>query len=345
MYYNYEIRSNGYEEILYLYLTMKYEFSKELTNSEDLGRRTKNFIQNNNIPFRGSKVYLVIDGIVVKVLDLAKDNINTSKVYFCDTYHLNIVLEDKSICEIKLREYLQSILLENYSNNLEIEVLKAITILFTTYALKMMKEENKLLSNNNFVNYKPLKYYEDKFINYKQLIEKINIIINSVDGLYLTYKNNYILPFIHYSNTGKTKTNSTYPYLSSVKSLWDLSAPTYLDITNIDYSELNKKLSSNIDSNSKIEMFKKDNSITIKFNNKVFNLEEIRQLFNLKSSEIYIIAYPNYLKFITIGRGHFYGLSIFGSNEIAKNGGKFYDILKYYFPKVALYQIKKELSK
>ena len=36
MHYNYEIRSNGYEEILYLYLTMKYEFSKELTNSNDL---------------------------------------------------------------------------------------------------------------------------------------------------------------------------------------------------------------------------------------------------------------------------------------------------------------------
>ena len=90
MHYNYEIRNNGYEEVLYLYLTMKYEFSKELTNSNDLGRRTKNFIQNNNIPFHGNKVYLIIDGIVVKILDLSKDNLYPSKSYFSDVFTINI---------------------------------------------------------------------------------------------------------------------------------------------------------------------------------------------------------------------------------------------------------------
>ena len=30
MFYRYEIKNNGKEEILYLYLTMSYEFSKEL---------------------------------------------------------------------------------------------------------------------------------------------------------------------------------------------------------------------------------------------------------------------------------------------------------------------------
>ena len=340
MYYNYEIRSNGYEDILYLYLTMKYEFSKELTNSNDLGRRTKNFIQNNNIPFRGNKVYLIVDGIVVKVLDLSKENINTNK-FFSDTFNLNITLEDDSICEITLREYLQSILLDKYNN--ETEVLKAIAILFTTYALKMMKEE-KCLSYDRFITYRSLKYYQDKFNNYNQLITRINNIINSIDGLYLAYQNEYILPFIHYSNEGKTKTNSNYPYLSSVKSLWDLAAPTYLNITNITYEELNNCLKTNINSNTKIEIYKKDNSRIIKFNNKIFTIEEIKQLLNLKSLEIYIISYPKYLKFITIGNGNSYGLSIYGSNEIAKNGGKYYDILKYYFPKTVLYKNIKELS-
>lgn len=341
MHYNYEIRSNGYEEILYLYLTMKYEFSKELTNSNDLGRRTKNFIQNNNIPFNGNKVYLIIDGIVVKILDLSKDNLYPSKSYFSDVFTINIVLEDNSICEITLREYLQSILLDNY--NCEIEVLKAIAILFTTYALKMMREEKKLVYNK-FITYKTLNYYQDKLINYKHLINKLNTIINSIDGLYLTYQNEYILPFIHYSNEGKTKTNSLYPYLSSVKSLWDLASPTYLEITNISYDEINNKLKVNINSTSKIEMYKKEDSLTIKLGNKVFNLEEIRQSFNLKSLEIYIISYPTYLKFITIGRGNSYGLSIYGSNEIAKNGGKYYDILKYYYPKTILSKNIKELS-
>ena len=71
MFYRYEIKNNGIENILYLYLTMNYEFSKELTNQSDdseLKRRTNNFIKNNGIQFDGKKVYLVIDGIIVKHL-------------------------------------------------------------------------------------------------------------------------------------------------------------------------------------------------------------------------------------------------------------------------------------
>ena len=240
MYYNYEIRDN----ILYLYLTMKYEFSKELTNSKDLGRRTRNFIENNNIPFHGNKVYFIVDGIVVKVIDLNKDIIPVNN-YFCDNFNLNIVLEDNSICEITLREYLQSILLDSYNNH--IEVLKAIAILFTTYALK-----EKQIVYNKFITYKSLKYYQDKLLNYNTIINKINDLINSIDGLYLTYQNQLILPFIHYSNEGKTKDNPNYPYLTAVKSLWDLAAPTYLEITNITYTEINRKLKINLNSSSKI---------------------------------------------------------------------------------------------
>lgn len=340
MYYNYEVRNNGFEDILYLYLTMKYEFSKELTNSKDIGRRTKNFIQNNNIPFKGNKVYLIVDGIIVKVLDLSLEN-NTTNYKLSNEYTINILLEDNSLCEISLREYLLSILL-SYQDN-EIEVLKALCILFTTYAFKMMKDNNYLNSNNEFASYKPLKYYK-KLSNYNTIIEQLNNIIDSVNGIYIAYKDDYILPFIHYSNNGKTKTNSKYPYLSAVKSLWDLSSPKYLEITNISYQELSDKLKININNTTNIEMYKKDSTITIKFNDKIYNIEEIKELFNLKSSEIYILTYPNYLKFITIGYGHSYGLSIYGATEIAKNGGKYYDILKYYFPKTNLYQKRNELS-
>ena len=35
--------------------------------------RTTNFIKNNGIQFDGNKVYLVIDGIVVKAFQISKD--------------------------------------------------------------------------------------------------------------------------------------------------------------------------------------------------------------------------------------------------------------------------------
>ena len=77
MFYRYEIKNNGKENILYLYLNMAYEFSRELVldvNHDEITRRTKNFIKNNNINYDGDKVYLVIDGIVVKTIDINSVN-------------------------------------------------------------------------------------------------------------------------------------------------------------------------------------------------------------------------------------------------------------------------------
>lgn len=56
MFYRYEIKDVGNEDVLYLYLTMAYEFSKELginASDDDIKRRTRNFVKNNNIDFKG----------------------------------------------------------------------------------------------------------------------------------------------------------------------------------------------------------------------------------------------------------------------------------------------------
>ena len=69
MFSNYEIRRIGYDDIIYIYLDMKYEFSKEFDDNI-ITRRCYNYIKNNNIDFNGHKVFLVIDGIIIKSLDL-----------------------------------------------------------------------------------------------------------------------------------------------------------------------------------------------------------------------------------------------------------------------------------
>ena len=69
MNYNYEIINN----ILYLYLDYKYEFGLELSNYKDLDRRCNNFIKNNNIKYFGNKVYLIINGIIVKSINIKKE--------------------------------------------------------------------------------------------------------------------------------------------------------------------------------------------------------------------------------------------------------------------------------
>ena len=107
MFYRYEIKSNGNEEILYLYLSLKYEFSRELVlNSKDkeLSRRTRNFIKNNHINYNGSKVYLVIDGIVVKTLDIAEESnpievLKDSLYYSNEHFLVSLKIDDKYTVE------------------------------------------------------------------------------------------------------------------------------------------------------------------------------------------------------------------------------------------------------
>ena len=144
MFYKYEIINKNNEDILYLYIDMKYEFSNEFINNDsELSRRTINFINSNKINFKGKKVYLIVNGIVVKSVDISKAISNhyiLTNCYSVDSFMINIELDDKSRCEIPLRSYLLSILFNNYNYDINIEVYKCLSILFTTYAYKTMKE-------------------------------------------------------------------------------------------------------------------------------------------------------------------------------------------------------------
>ena len=108
MFYKYEIKNNGTEDVLYLYLSINYEFSRELvlnSKDDDLARRARNFIRNNNINYTGKKVYLVIDGIVVKTLDISLESnpieiLKDSLYYSNEHFLVSIKLQDNSMVEL-----------------------------------------------------------------------------------------------------------------------------------------------------------------------------------------------------------------------------------------------------
>lgn len=73
MFQDYEIKRIGYDEVIYLYLDLKYEMGIDFNNEESalsLTNRCYNFIKNNHINYHGNKIYLVIDGLIIKALDL-----------------------------------------------------------------------------------------------------------------------------------------------------------------------------------------------------------------------------------------------------------------------------------
>ena len=335
MFSKYEIRNVSGEDVLYLYLNQHYEFSQEF--DQDLNLYSSQFIQMNQIPFQGNKIYYVVDGIVVKKADY-----HHPYYYDPDHFLIHLQLEDQSMVEIPLRDYLTSILFSYYSPELGSETLKCICILFNTYAYKKMEEDGFILADNSFAYYISYQEYQSKYPNYSDILNQLSSIIQSVSCIFIAYQKHYILPFIHYCNGGKTYSNIKYPYLSSVSSLWDLSSPTYLNIQDYSYSSLSDLLKIPIDSTAKIQI--QNDGHSIKFRYKTYTIKELKEILHLKSNDISMIVNRDGIRFITKGVGNALGLSIFGASCIEQNGGDAYTILNYYFPKCAIYKNIKELS-
>ena len=334
MFYKYEIKNNE----LYLYLTMNYEFSNELNYNSDsnLNKITLDFINTNNIEFNGHVINYVVDNIVVKKVNLLKSSPINNPLYSCDNFMVNVKLDDNSLCELSLKDYLLSILFEKYNVNYNVELLKCICILYNTYAYRCMSNDKGIIGSNYFSLYKPLKYYKDIYSNYDELTNYFYSIIKEVDCMFLSYNNQFILPFIHYSNSGKTLSNPKYPYLSSVSSIWDILSKDFITVKEYTYSKFNDLLNINISNKSSFTFINQNNTKKLKIGNKIFSLEELKNLLNLNSCEFNFIINKDIIKVITKGQGNFLGLSLYGGNEIAKNGSKYNSILKYYFPKAKL---------
>ena len=343
MFYKYEIKNNE----LYLYLTMNYEFSNELNYNSDstLAKITLDFINANNINYSGDIINYVVDNIIVKKLNINnKANYEINPFYSSDNFNINIKLSDGSLCEINLHDYLTSILFEKYIYNYNIEVLKCICILYNTYAYKCMNQDKYILDNNYFSNFKSLQYYNSIYDNYYELYDYFDSIIKSVDCVFMSYNNEFILPFMHYLNAGKTISNTKYPYLTSVISLWDLLSPDYITVKKYNYDNFNKLLNIKCSNSSSFIFINQNNTRKLKIDNTIFSLEEIKKYLNLNSCDFSFIINTNHIKIISKGIGNGLGLSLFGANEIAINGGKYYNILKYYFPKVKLLKYVKKLT-
>ncbi len=355
MFYKYEIRNNGLEDILYLYLTMTYEFSKELSlksSDKEITRRTKNFIKNNGIDYNGNKVYLVIDGIVVRSLDIRSNKeeieVLNDKFYYSNEQYFVTIKDNDALIEMTLKDYLLGCLASVYIPGLQLETLKAICILYRSFAFKEMSEKRTILSCNEFCSYKPISYYKLLWINnYDKIYRQICLAIDETDCVFTSYNQYYTIPFIHYSNDGKTITSSNYEYLSSVSSLWDLYSPYYINVKSFNYDQLSKLLHTNINENSEFKIIDIDNNGFIKklqVDNSIFIGDDLIKILGLKSRLLNIIINNDHVKFINKGWGYFMGLSIFGANEIAKNGCDYIGIIKYYFPKITINKYIKELS-
>lgn len=349
MFYKYMIKRFNNEDVLYLYLSMNEEFSDDLGNDNDktLVDDVNAFLYNNDINYDGNKVFLVVNGIVVKSIDIRNKTVDilkndTSNSYTNENFIVKVKVQNDEEISVKLLNYLLGAMFTNISYNFDIEVLKSIAILYRSYIFYKMSKDGYIDYCDEFIKYKNLSYYKLLWTdNYGSIYDKFYNSVVDTDSMFITYNNIFIMPFIHHTNNGYTDTLKGISYLEKRSSLWDLLSPVYMDIKEYNYNRLEKIFSTDksIIQNMKILELTDSNYISkIRVGENVYTGTEFKNMLNLKSSDVTILINDKNVKFITRGFGNCVGLSLSGSNELAKSGCNYLQILNHYFPSCQINQ-------
>ena len=251
--------------------------------------------------------------------------------------------EKDKIETIPLEKYLIGVLAGEMPVSYEIEALKAQALAARTYAINKI-ETNKNKEYDVIDTTDDQVYKDDKELkeiwkeNYEKNKNKITQAINETSTEYITYNGKTIKAFFFSTSSGKTENckdvfGENLPYLVSVSSEWDETSPSYIGTKTLTKEEFYKKLDIpyNEEMNIEIERNSTNSIKTITINNKKILGTEFRKKLNLKSTNLEIKEEDNNIIITSKGFGHGVGMSQYGAEQMALQGYKYDEILKYYY--------------
>lgn len=179
--------------------------------------------------------------------------------------------------------------------------------------------------------------------------KKIITAVEETRGLIITYNDQIANPVYHSNAGGKTESaedvwGTPVPYLVSVTSKGDVYSPTYDNEIKYTPDEIQHRISSEKEHSDFAFSNKTGYTVGIteytagggvkilRIGNKEFKGTEIRRLLSLKSTKFEVSTdKENNTVFKTKGSGHGVGMSQWGANYLALNGGTFLEILEHYY--------------
>ncbi len=191
--------------------------------------------------------------------------------------------------------------------------------------------------------------------DFDKVFEKMQRAVNETRGQVLVFESQICEGIFHKVSSGYTREgteilkDTTYAYLTGVKSSADICAENYLHghyfsnkafwvrIKQI-YPDVNFSDESVVGQIQIVERDASDYVTRVKVGDLIVSGEEFRVKLELASANFTIQEVDGQIRFLCKGLGHGLGMSQFGANELAKKGNTYLEILKYYFP---LAKIKK----
>lgn len=177
--------------------------------------------------------------------------------------------------------------------------------------------------------------------NYNRYYQKLENCLIDTEGEVLTYLGQEIEAPYFAVSAEKTR-GTELPYLKSVESIWDITSEDFLKVEFYDAGELvdicnqafpEAGLTAEDWVNTLVVTEREESGYvkTIQVGNSSVSGEEFRKTFSLNSGCFYIREIDGRVRIVTKGLGHGYGLSIYGANEMAKEGKTYQEILSYYY--------------
>ena len=272
--------------------------------------------------------------------------------------------QTSQIEEIKLDEYLYSVVSAEMPASFEKEALKAQAVVARTYTIyKIQNEKGKHEGADICDDFSCCQAWiskEERLSKWEEASRQSNWdkMVEAVDntkGKIITYENSPINAFFHSNSGGKTETTvnvwggDNYPYLQSVETSGEetytqyesevnLSKQTFIDKIKEKHSDFTIDFEKN-DAIQILEYTDGDRVKKIKIGNIEFSGVEIRTLLGLKSANFTIKVENENVRIAVKGYGHGVGMSQTGADSMAKQGQDFEQIIKHFYTGVEITNI------
>jgi len=316
--------------------------------------------------------FIIVGGYNINNSEISVPNENSTRSQADSDIKIKVYINElNTIEEMDLEEYVKGVVAAEMPAEFEIEALKAQAIAARTYAYGRYKKiyiPDDALNKGADVctDHSHCQAWISKSdamngwdsINAYKYWNKIENAVNSTKGVIILYNDEIIDPVFHSNSGGKTENaedvwpGEIIPYLRSVESSGETDNDEYINTVNIEKKDFLSKIKaaypditineSSVLSDIKIIDYTEGGRVNnIKIGSVTLRGTEFREIFDLKSANFKIeYGGGEKIKITTYGNGHGVGMSQWGANYLAKNGGSYEEILKYYYKGVELGNIE-----
>lgn len=281
---------------------------------------------------------ILIPFTIISLLNQDATNNQSADAYLASSEILINFSYNNETISLPIEEYLIGVLGAESPASFNIEALKAQAVASRTFALYQQEKRGYVTTGDQaFATEEELKTkWQTKYDEY---YNKIKAAITSTQNEVLYYDNKLIKAYFYAMSNGYTTTslavfNEELPYLNIIIPTLDNANTNNFEVTKtISKTQFCEKLA--LDCNKlNISTPKRDesNRVTmITINNREYTGLNLRQQFNLRSTDFTLQEDQDNIIITTKGYGHGVGMSQYGANAMAKNGASYQDILQFYY--------------